>query len=681
MKTKLCHWELGLTIFTLVIAFAAESAQCGEAKQSPAPAALKATKPKTQKKRHSRKTSSDYSAPAIRTSSATSADLSHTPKLTVAQLFSEVLVDPDDLSDIEGLAGWRAQRPGVGALSVWTREGNRGARKEQLVWAQAEEAQGKPIFVKPMTEAPVVLTPEMKKTFKGIAEDSLHWDGTYIGSEYVFDPLFIHSEGEPISIYLIRELPKGVTAANTQFASIHQVAEAYIARGFEFNSRGLTQLGKTFLQKGISADEVLAQAGNADAQFELGQFAEKGQGYEQDYGKASDYYEQAAKNRHSGAKELLKRPGFHEFVHVWQEAHSGHSPASERALAKAYFQGKDWVTQDFKEGAKWLNRNIEESRKAADKDGDADLQFALGVMYSQGYEVSADDKEAKLWLSKAESQGNIAAKEYLADLKDPAGKLNRKLSEYGIHVVALPGGVFRMGTPDTSDERRRGRLDNEGFHFVKLKPFFVMDAKVTRKQWQAITGEDPGSVPYQIANWTSCPDCPMTHVDWNDSKKLTSKLRDKGITSKLPTEAQQEYYMRGSYGDRKEITLTTYPWGTDEKLMDDYVWYWKNAGKLGKKVQSVGTTKIPKNSYGIKDALGNVWEWSLTPWNWKYPEAPTEANAVEDSGDLGVDIGRDYITRGCSWVSGARHCRPGQRAKKPSSYRTDSLGFRLVMVP
>jgi sulfatase modifying factor 1 len=178
----------------------------------------------------------------------------------------------------------------------------------------------------------------------------------------------------------------------------------------------------------------------------------------------------------------------------------------------------------------------------------------------------------------------------------------------------------------------------------------------------------------------SCEDCPMTQVDSNDSKKVIEKLKAKGITAILPTEAQQEYYMRGSYGGRKEITESTYPWDGAEKQIDDHAWYINNAGRQGKKIQPVGSTKIPSNSYGIKDPLGNVLEWSMTAYS-EYKNAPTVENAISDSEDPETSDGLIRVIRGCGWSNLAQHCRPAQRTKFNPDYSSDYLGLRFVVEP
>ncbi len=595
------------------------------------------------------------------------------PEITVVQLFSDVLIDVDDFE------GWKVRGTGLGELSVWTRQGDQNNRKKLLVQAQSDESQGKKIPLHPVTADPVKLTQETRELFEGIHDDTVRWDGSFAGYEYIFDPMMtLHTEGNPISIYLVREIPHGGNGSE-RMASLGEISQAYIAKGAEFKSRGLPEVAQRFLKKGIRITEKLAEAGNPEAQFVVGQAMEKGEECPQDFVKAAEWYEKAARSGNSQAHEALKRRGFRKFVQIWKNAHDehfSHLAEAERALVKIYLHGNDWIAQDFQLASQWLKKHWSDSLKAA-QEGDMQIQFGLGVMYADGFEVPRDEAQAKNWLKKAVEQGHRAAHDFLDDMNNPEKRMNQKLAEFGIHVVALPGGRFTMGTPDTAEERRRGRVDSETEHLVELSPFFVMDTKLTREQWNKITGEDPGS--HEITNWRECLTCPMTHVNWDDAQKVIQKLEKKGIRAKLPTEAQQEYYMRLSY-DEKKITQTTYPWGTDLTQLRKYAWYFENSGGH---VHPVGTTEIPVNSYGMKDVLGNVLEWSDS-WYGSYSRNSRrrDGTLIPIQDPQGPNYGVIRVIRGGDWGTGAQDCRPAGRVGWVwPVLRSENLGFRLVILP
>ena len=66
-------------------------------------------------------------------------------------------------------------------------------------------------------------------------------------------------------------------------------------------------------------------------------------------------------------------------------------------LGLAYYEGKDDISQDYKEAVKWFTKSAEE--------GDRRGQSLLGVCYYQGKGVTRDYKEAVKWYTKSAEQG------------------------------------------------------------------------------------------------------------------------------------------------------------------------------------------------------------------------------------------------------------------------------------
>ena len=78
---------------------------------------------------------------------------------------------------------------------------------------------------------------------------------------------------------------------------------------------------------------------------------------------------------------------------------------AQKNLGALYFNG-DSVQKDYREAAKWFLQ--------AARQGDADAQYSLGLIYDQGgHGIEPDRKEALTWYLKAAEQGHEEAKQKL----------------------------------------------------------------------------------------------------------------------------------------------------------------------------------------------------------------------------------------------------------------------------
>jgi formylglycine-generating enzyme required for sulfatase activity len=156
-------------------------------------------------------------------------------------------------------------------------------------------------------------------------------------------------------------------------------------------------------------------------------------------------------------------------------------------------------------------------------------------------------------------------------------------------------------------------------------------------------------------------------VSWQDAvaycKKLTERERKAGELPdgwvyRLPSEAEWEYAARaGSSGAR---------YGKLEKI----AWYDENGEE---KPHPVGEKRA--NAWGLKDVLGNVWEWTLDPWHSNYERAPVDGSVWEKGGD-----GFRRAVRGGSWYGDAWFVRAASRYGLVPVHRYDFLGFRCCLV-
>ncbi|KAF9976306.1 hypothetical protein BGZ73_008794 [Actinomortierella ambigua] len=162
-----------------------------------------------------------------------------------------------------------------------------------------------------------------------------------------------------------------------------------------------------------------ANAGDAEAQYEVGQAYEDGRekaGITVDYRQAADWYHKAADQGHVRA---------------------------QYCLGVMYRGGCDGVEKDDEASVSWI-------RKAVEQD-DAEAKVLLGVMYEQGRGgLAKSDEEAVAWYRKAAEQGSAKAELYLGmayehgqfvekDLVE-AARWYRKSADHG-----FPAGCRCMG--------------------------------------------------------------------------------------------------------------------------------------------------------------------------------------------------------------------------------------------
>jgi formylglycine-generating enzyme required for sulfatase activity len=135
-----------------------------------------------------------------------------------------------------------------------------------------------------------------------------------------------------------------------------------------------------------------------------------------------------------------------------------------------------------------------------------------------------------------------------------------------------------------------------------------------------------------------------------------------GLKVRLPTEAEWEYACRAG-------TRTLYYFGDDTRAVPSHAWCCVNSGL---DAHPVGA--FPPNPWGLRDIVGNVWEWCSDNYSkGYYAESPTEDPRCED-----ITCG-ERVVRGGGALNKAETCRSSHRFGLKPSTRSRFLGIRPVV--
>ncbi|MCI0528189.1 MAG: formylglycine-generating enzyme family protein, partial [Nitrospira sp.] len=167
------------------------------------------------------------------------------------------------------------------------------------------------------------------------------------------------------------------------------------------------------------------------------------------------------------------------------------------------------------------------------------------------------------------------------------------------NMAYIPGGVFRMGDKDATDNM--GTDYEKPDEDIFVKPFYMDKYEVTvgayKKFLNSAAGEAhrPGEFFYRNLpeDYLTNPDYenrPIVQVTWQDARAYCEWLG-----KRLPTEAEWEKAASGpesykyAYGNRYD---------------------WSKASTEEESAQNVGS--YPPNGYGLFDMTGNISEWTST---------------------------------------------------------------------
>jgi formylglycine-generating enzyme required for sulfatase activity len=268
-------------------------------------------------------------------------------------------------------------------------------------------------------------------------------------------------------------------------------------------------------------------------------------------------------------------------------------------------------------------------------------------------------------------------------------------------MVAIPGGKFALGSPDSET----GRREDEGPQVqATIGPFWMGAMEVTWDEYDLFAfshdlqkdrqlASPANKVPVDALSYPTPPYADesfgygkgpqpaisMTHhAAMEYCRWLSAKT---GKTYRLPTEAEWEYACRAG-------STTAYSFGDDSKPLGDHAWYTDNSDGA----PHVGGKKKP-NAWGLYDMHGNVAEWCIDQYAGdSYKRLAALGPALSP---VVLPTARRYpnVVRGGSWDDSAGSVRSASRQssrkewskrdpQRPQSiwWHTEAItvGFRVV---
>jgi formylglycine-generating enzyme len=285
-------------------------------------------------------------------------------------------------------------------------------------------------------------------------------------------------------------------------------------------------------------------------------------------------------------------------------------------------------------------------------------------------------------------------------------------------MVFVPGGAFLMGSDRFYREERPARpasvgafwidrtsVTNAAFaRFVAETGYVTFSESVPSAEMYPEAAEEflvPGSLvfvkpkgPVSLrdfrawwtymggANWRH-PNGPGSSIAGKDNHPVVHITHDDARAyaqwagKDLPTEAEWEFAARGG------LEAAIYPWGDearpDGRLMANT---WQGRFPFENLVEDgyEGTSPVdafPPNGYGLYDVVGNVWEWTKTPYA-PTPGAETSCCHRDDAHGKNPP----FVVKGGSHLCAPNYClryRPSARQGETRDSSTCHIGFRCVV--
>lgn len=206
-------------------------------------------------------------------------------------------------------------------------------------------------------------------------------------------------------------------------------------------------------------------------------------------------------------------------------------------------------------------------------------------------------------------------------------------------------------------------------NMVNIGHFSIGRTPVTQAQWERIMGKESNGSGHRVMNWLKCKS-PVENVSWDDVQDFICILNDRtGLNFRLPTWPEWRLAATaGRVSSRGPVCS-------------------KNPNRPLKKTKPIGHYV---NALGLKDILGNVWEWTVSPYLPGEETRVVQEDVTVDSEEVrmpGRQRGRivrekSFWYCGGSWRFGMNESNINSDCWKRNwirSFRSPDLGFRLAL--
>ncbi len=281
------------------------------------------------------------------------------------------------------------------------------------------------------------------------------------------------------------------------------------------------------------------------------------------------------------------------------------------------------------------------------------------------------------------------SKYYQARFPPSEGAGGRLIVIQGGGYRSVPAGDLTMGRDDNLDSLGK-TVDQLLPHPVAVEAFYLGETPVTNRQFAFFVAENPqwstaslatlessGLVNESyLADWVNGrpaagkEEMPVTNVSFFAAQAycqwLTRFVQEAlpGYVARLPYESEWEWAARGG------LRGMPYPLGEKPGAA---VFFHKGATGPAR----AGSSEA--NGYGLRDMMGNVWEWCLDPYapsSYLLTSFDPRSNA---SSERSYAPGPDRVVRGGAWNSQSEQMRVFTRGSQPAEWCTSYLGFRVAL--